>query len=125
MKKVIRTSNAPLPLGPYSQGIMTGDFLFISGQVGMDPVVNKLISDNIEDQIRQIMTNHKNILEVAGMDFSNVVRCTIFLVNLEDFPVVNQIYGQYFKENPPSRETVEVSRLPLNAQVEISMIASK
>lgn len=125
MKKVIRTSNAPLPLGPYSQGIMTGDFLFISGQVGIDPVVNKLISDNIEEQTRQVMTNHKNILEAAGMDFSNVVRCTILLASIEDFPVVNRIYGQFFKENPPSRETAEVSRLPLDALVEISMIASK
>ena len=125
MKKIIFTTNAPVPLGPYSQAVMVGDMLFISGQLGIDPVQNKLISDDIEEQAMQVMVNHKNILEAAGMNFSNVVRCTIFLTALEDFALINQVYGQFFKENPPTRETAEVSRLPLNAALEISMIACR
>ena len=124
MKKIIYTSNAPQPVGPYSQAIMSGDMLFTSGQIGIDPSQNKMVSDELEDQAKQVMENLKNLLYAAGMDFSHVIRCTIFLTDLSNFKTVNEIYGSYFSSEPPARETAEVSHLPLNAKLEISIIAS-
>jgi 2-iminobutanoate/2-iminopropanoate deaminase len=122
-KQIINSANAPQPIGPYSQAVLIDRFLFISGQVCLDAQGN-LHNANIEEETHSVMSNLKAILTEAGMDFSNVVKTSIFLKNMDDFQVVNQIYGSYFKKNPPARETVEVSRLPKDVKVEISMIAA-
>ena len=124
MKKIITSKNAPEPIGPYSHAVLHGNMLFISGQVGKFPDSGEIPSD-IEGQTERVMANLKGILNDAGMDFSNVVKTTIFLKNLNDFTTVNKIYGSNFTGNYPARETVEVSRLPLDVLVEISVIAIK
>jgi 2-iminobutanoate/2-iminopropanoate deaminase len=124
MKKIITSSNAPAPIGPYSHAVLHGNMLFISGQVGKHPVTGE-IPDGVDQQAEQVMNNLDAILKEAGLDFSNVVKTTIFLKDLNDFTVVNGIYGARFTGNFPARETVEVSRLPLDVKVEISMIAIK
>lgn len=124
MKQIITSKNAPAPIGPYSHGVLHGNMLFISGQVGKNPVTGD-IPDSIELQAEQVMNNLHGILTDAGMDFSHVVKTTIFLKDLNDFTTVNGIYGKRFTGNFPARETVEVSRLPLDVMVEISMIAIK
>jgi 2-iminobutanoate/2-iminopropanoate deaminase len=126
MKKIIFTEKAPAPIGPYSQAVLSGNMLFTSGQIAINPENNELILNNIDAEIGQVMKNLKAVLEAAEMDFSNVVKTTIFLNDMEDFARVNAIYGSYFAENDaPARETVEVSVLPKNVNVEISMIAVK
>jgi 2-iminobutanoate/2-iminopropanoate deaminase len=122
-KKVIYTDDAPEPIGPYSQAIHINGMLFISGQVAIDPFSGAVIRDGIEAGTKQVMENIKNILHAAEMDFHNVVKSTIFLKDMYDFPKMNEIYGSYFKQDPPARETVEVSCLPKNVSVEISCIA--
>jgi 2-iminobutanoate/2-iminopropanoate deaminase len=122
-RKIIYTDDAPEPIGPYSQAVYINGMLFISGQVPIDPFSGALIKDGIETETEQVMQNLKAILETAEMDFSNVVKCSIFLTDMLDFPKVNEVYGRYFKSNPPARETVEVSCLPKNANIEISCIA--
>ncbi|MCU0446091.1 MAG: RidA family protein [Microscillaceae bacterium] len=122
-KQVINSNNAPQPIGPYSQAILIDRFLFISGQVCSDASGN-FHNGSVEEETHQVMSNLKAILTEAGMDFSNVVKTTIFLKNMDDFQTVNHAYGSYFKKNPPARETVEVSRLPKDVKVEISMIAA-
>ena len=124
-KEVVYSSNAPEPIGPYSQAIMAGNTLFVSGQIPIDTTSGKIISDDIVAETNQVMKNLEAILKEAGMDFSNVVKCSIFLSDMNNFPKVNDAYGQYFKSNPPARETVEVSRLPKDVNVEISCIAVK
>lgn len=124
MKQIITSKNAPAPIGPYSHAVLHGNMLFISGQVGKHPVTGE-IPTNIEQQSEQVMNNLQGILKDAGMDFTNVVKATIFLKDLNDFTTVNGIYGSRFTGNYPARETVEVSRLPLDVLVEISMIAIK
>lgn len=124
MKKIITSSNAPAPIGPYSHAVLHGNMLFISGQVGKHPQTGE-IPQNVDQQAEQVMNNLHAILTEAGMDFSHVVKTTIFLKDLNDFTVVNGIYGSRFTANFPARETVEVSRLPLDVLVEISMIAIK
>ncbi|HRK55119.1 MAG TPA: RidA family protein [Cyclobacteriaceae bacterium] len=124
-KEVVYSSNAPEPIGPYSQAIMAGNTLFVSGQIPMDATSGKMISDDIIAETTQVMKNIEAILKEAGMDFSNVVKCSIFLSDMNTFPKVNETYGQYFKSNPPARETVEVRRLPKDVNVEISCIAVK
>jgi 2-iminobutanoate/2-iminopropanoate deaminase len=124
-KTVVYSSLAPEPIGPYSQAIQTGNMLFISGQIAIQRSTGNLITDNIETETKQVMQNISEILKSAGMDFSHVVKSTIFLQNMTNFPQVNEVYGQYFKQHPPARETVEVSRLPKDANVEISCIAVK
>lgn len=124
MKKIITSSKAPAPIGPYSHGVLHGNMLFISGQVGKHPDSGE-IADAVEQQAEQVMNNLQGILNEAGMDFSNVVKTTIFLKDLNDFTIVNGIYGSRFTGEHPARETVEVSRLPLDVKVEISMIAMK
>ena len=124
-KEVIYSANAPEPIGPYSQAIKVGSMLFASGQIAIQKSTGKIISDNITDETNQVMANLGDVLAAAGMDFSNVVKCTIFLKDMNQFPLVNEAYGKKFLSNPPARETVEVSRLPKDVNVEISCIAIK
>jgi 2-iminobutanoate/2-iminopropanoate deaminase len=124
-KEVIYSSNAPEPIGPYSQAIKAGNMLFISGQIAIQKPSGNLITENIEEEAMQVMKNIGEVLKAAGMDFSNVVKSTIFLKDFNDFVAVNGIYGKCFPSNPPARETVEVSRLPKDVNVEISCIAVK
>ena len=125
MKKIIiNTTNAPSPIGPYSQGVLMNRTLYISGQIAINPSNNKLIIENIEKEVIQVMSNIKAILNEANMSFENVVKTLIFLKNINDSLIVNKIYSGYFKENiEPARETIEVSKLPKNVNVEMSMIA--
>lgn len=122
MKKVIETSNAPAPIGPYSQAILAGNTLFISGQIPYDGAMN-YAGDDISDQAHQVLKNLQAVLEAAGMNFDHVVKTSIFLKSMDDFNAVNEVYGSYIGEDAPARETVEVSRLPKDVKVEISMIA--
>jgi 2-iminobutanoate/2-iminopropanoate deaminase len=122
-KKIIYSENAPEPIGPYSQAILADDTLYLSGQIAIEKASGRIINDSIERETSQVMTNLQEVLKSAGMDFSNVVKCTIFLKDMNNFPKVNEIYGQYFTIHPPARETVEVSRLPKDVNVEISCIA--
>lgn len=124
MKKVIETSNAPAPIGPYSQAILAGNTLFISGQIPYDGAMN-YAGDDISDQAHQVMKNLRAVLEAAGMNFDHVAKTSIFLKSMDDFKAVNAVYGSYISEDAPARETVEVSRLPKDVKVEISMIAIK
>ena len=125
MKKVITSVNAPAPIGPYSHANMFGNMLFVSGQVGKHPTSGELILSDIKSESHQVMQNVKAILLEAGMDFNNVVKTTIFLKDMNNFAQVNEVYGSYFTGNFPARETVQVSRLPLDVNVEISVIAIK
>lgn len=122
-KKIVYSAAAPEPIGPYSQAIQFGNMLFISGQIAIQKPSGNLITGNIAEETQQVMLNLEAILKAAGMDFSNVVKSTIFLGNFNDFATVNEIYGKCFPQNPPARETVEVSRLPKDVNVEISCIA--
>ncbi len=124
-KNVVYSANAPEPIGPYSQGIQAGNLLFVSGQIATDRTTGNLITTNIHDETHMVMKNLLAILKAAGMDFSNVVKCTIFLKDMNNFPKVNETYGSYFSSMPPARETVEVARLPKDVNVEISCIAVK
>lgn len=122
-KTVVYTPRAPEPIGPYSQAILAGNMLFVSGQIAIQRSSGNLVTGNIEDETSQVMINLSEVLKAAGLSFSDVVKCSIFLRDMGDFPRVNQIYGQYFTDMPPARETVEVSRLPKDVNVEISCIA--
>lgn len=124
-KTVVYSANAPEPIGPYSQAILAGNMLFVSGQIAIQRTSGNLVTGNVEDETTQVMINLSEILKAAGLTFKDVVKCTIFLKDMGNFPKVNEIYGQYFAENPPARETVEVSRLPKDVNVEISCIAIK
>ena len=123
MKKIVKTDKAPSAIGPYSQAVIVNNILYCSGQIALDPKSMEMVGDSIEDQTKQVMINIEQILLEAGSNFSKVLKCSIFLDNMDDFKKVNEIYGSYFKENPPARETIEVSTLPKNAKVEISCIA--
>ena len=125
MKKIINTPNAPAPIGPYNQAVMMGDLLFISGQVALVPGTGDLANADLTEETNQVMKNLQAILTEAGMEFSHVVKTTIFLSDMSLFTAVNEIYGSYFKTDYPARETVAVKGLPKNVNVEISMIASK
>ena len=126
MKRIINTSNAPKPIGPYNQAVISGDLMFISGQVAFDPNTDELVLDDIQAETKRVMENLKSILEEADLSFNDVVKTTIFLSNMNDFQQVNEVYGSYFSnDQAPARETVEVSRLPKDVNVEISMIARK
>ena len=124
-KKIIRTDNAPAPIGPYNQAVQFGNMLFISGQIPLNPFTGDLILDDIQAATRLVMDNLKAILTEAGMDISHAIKTTIFLTDMGQFAQVNEVYGSYFSENPPARETVQVSGLPKGVHVEISMIAGK
>lgn len=125
MKKIITSKNAPAPIGPYSHAVHVGNMLFVSGQVGKHPVSGDLMLADIKTETKQVMENVKGILTDAGMDFTNIVKTTIFLTDMNDFSSVNEVYGSYFSSDYPARETVQVSKLPLNVNVEISVIAVK
>jgi 2-iminobutanoate/2-iminopropanoate deaminase len=124
-KTIITTSNAPAPIGPYNQAVLTGDTLFISGQICIDPATGNLKNKDIQEETHQVMHNLKAILQEAAMDFSNVVKTTIFITDMNQFGAVNEVYGKYFETEFPARETVQVSALPKFVNVEISMIAVK
>ena len=122
-KTVVYSASAPEPIGPYSQAVLAGNLLFLSGQIALQKGTGNLLTGNITDETNQVMKNLEEILEAAGMNFSNVVKSTIFLKDMGNFPLVNEAYGKHFPTKPPARETVEVSRLPKDANVEISCIA--
>lgn len=126
MKKIIKTSKAPAPVGPYNQAVLAGNTLYTSGQIAINPATGKLISSSIEEETNQVMKNLEALLAEVDMTFENVVKTSIFVKNMNDFAKINGVYGNYFNEaNAPARETVEVGNLPLFVNVEISMIAIK
>mgnify|MGYP001441792313 FL=1 len=126
MKKIIiSTKNAPAAIGPYSQAVLVDKTLYCSGQIAINPKNNLIINNSIADETEMIMKNIYEILSSAQMNFDNIVKCTIFLKNMDDYNEVNKVYSKYFKNDPPAREAVEVSKLPKNVNVEISSIAVK
>ncbi|MBU2949209.1 Rid family detoxifying hydrolase [Tamlana agarivorans] len=126
MKTIITTPNAPAPIGPYNQAILTGNTLYTSGQIAIHPTSGALILEDITSETRQVMKNVGAILEAADMNFSNVIKSSIFISNMDDFQKINEVYGSFFDdETAPARETVQVARLPKNVNVEISVIAIK
>ena len=125
MKKVISTHNAPAAIGPYSQAILSGNTLYCSGQIAINPVTGNLVIDNITEETNQVMQNILAVLNEAEMDFSHVVKCSIFMKDMNDYAAINAVYANSFGENPPAREAVQVSVLPKNVNVEISVIAEK
>jgi len=122
-KKIIRTDKAPAPIGPYNQAVMAGNMLFISGQIALDAATGELVQGDVKSETQKVMENLQAILTEAGLSFANIVKTSIFLKSMGDFAQVNEVYGSYFTDNPPARETVEVSALPKGVNVEISMIA--
>ena len=125
MKNIITAKNAPAALGPYSHAVSCGDLLFTSGQIGLDPATGKLAGDTIEVQTEQVLSNLEGVLAAAGMDFSNVLKTTVFLADLADFATVNSIYATRFASEPPARSCVQVADLPAGAKIEIELVASK
>jgi 2-iminobutanoate/2-iminopropanoate deaminase len=126
MKKIIFTDKAPAPIGPYNQAVLVGNTLYTSGQIALNPNTMELTLDDIETETKQVMENLKAVLEAAHMSFENVVKTTIFIMNMGDFARINSVYGNYFDEKTaPARETVQVACLPKNVNIEISMIAIK
>ena len=123
MKKIIQIPGAPAPIGPYSQAILSKDTLYVSGQIPLNPMNGSLVVDTIENATHRVLTNIKSLVEEAGLTMNHIVKCSIFLKNMDDFSAVNGIYASYFSENPPARETVQVSKLPLDVPIEISGIA--
>lgn len=123
--QTIKTDKAPAPIGPYNQAIFSGNLLFISGQICIDPVSGNLKNKDVKEETQQVMKNLESILHEAGLNFGNVVKSTIFLTDMNQFTQVNEVYGSFFSSNYPARETVQVSALPKFVNVEISMIASK
>ena len=125
MKKVVYTPDAPDAVGPYSQAILANGTLYASGQIAIDPKSGRLITSNITDETHRVMKNLKAVLSAANMDFSDVLKCTIFLKDMNQYAAINTVYATYFDENPPAREAVQVSVLPKNVNIEISLMASK
>ncbi|MGE9311708.1 RidA family protein [Niabella sp. CJ426] len=122
-KIIITTANAPAPIGPYNQAVFAGDTLYVSGQIPIDPSTGELNNATLQDETHQCMKNLQAILTEAGLHFSNVIKTTIFITDMKRFAEINEVYGQYFTDNFPARETVQVSALPKFVNVEISMIA--
>lgn len=123
-KEVVNTEKAPAALGPYSQAIKFGNLLFSSGQIPMDPETGEIVADDVESQTRQVLENVRAVLEEAGTSLDKVLKTTVFIKNMDDFGKINDVYAEYFTENPPARSTVEVARLPKDVQVEIEVIAT-
>src|ERR1041385_6320749 len=123
MKKIVCTSDAPAAIGPYSQAIRSGSMLFCAGQIPLDPKSGQILSDDVGEQARRVLENTGAVLKADQLNFSHVVKTTIFLTSMGDFQTVNEIYGTYFRENPPARSTVAVAALPKGAKVEIEVIA--
>ncbi len=124
MKKIIKTANAPAPIGPYNQAVLANNTLYISGQIAIHPETGVMMQDDLEQETKQVLENARAILEAAGMDFSNIVKATIFILDMANFAAVNEVYQTYFDTDFPARETVAVLGLPKGANVEISFIAS-
>ena len=125
MKKIVKTNNAPQPVGPYNQAVIHNSTMYISGQIALDPITKELVINNLKKETMLVMNNLKAILESENLSFENVIKSTIFLSDMGSFNEVNEIYATFFKSgNEPARVTVEVSKLPLGVNVEISMIAS-
>jgi len=125
MKRALQIPGAPAPIGPYSQAILSNNTLYVSGQIPLNPQTGELANSSIEQSTHQVMQNINSLLSEAEMDFNDIVKCSIFLKNLDNFTKVNQIYSEYFRSTPPARETVEVSKLPMDVEIEISCIAVK
>jgi 2-iminobutanoate/2-iminopropanoate deaminase len=123
MKKAIQIPGAPAPLGPYSQAIYVNGTLYVSGQIPLNPQTGELVNSSIQDATHQVMQNIMALVNEAGLDADQIVKCSIFLKSMDNFQAVNEIYGQYFRSTPPARETVQVAKLPLDVDVEISCIA--
>lgn len=123
-KQIINTQGAPAPIGPYNQAVRTGDLLFVSGQIPLDPATGELVQSGIQAETERVMENLSAILKEAGMDFSHVVKSSIFLTDMHQFAQVNEVYARYFSENAPARECVQVAALPKFVNVEISVIAA-
>ena len=123
MKKIVSTTEAPAAVGPYSQAVRVGPMLFTAGQIPLDPQSGQIVSGNIAEQTRRVFDNLAAVLRAEGMDFSNIVKTTVFMTNLGDFQTMNEVYASYFKDQPPARSTVQVSALPKGAQVEIELVA--
>ena len=123
MKQIINAEKAPAPIGPYSQAVRHGDTLYVSGQIPIDQQSGQLVEGSIEQETEQVMLNIGHILVAAGLSFDDVLKCSIFVSDMDNFSRINEVYGKFFSENPPARETVEVSVLPKNVNVEISCIA--
>ncbi len=122
-REIIRTPNAPAAIGPYSQAVRVRDTLYCSGQIPIDPATGELLSGSVEEQTERVLDNLVAVLEAAGYTLSDVVRCTVFVSDMDNFGRVNEVYGRYFETDPPARATVEVARLPKDVDVEISCIA--
>lgn len=125
MKSPLHSVHAPDPIGPYSQAIRAGEFVFLSGQIGIDPETGKIAGDTAAEQAAQVLKNIKAILTAASLTVDHVVKTTIFLASMDDFPAVNEVYGEFFHTEPPARSTVQAARLPMNALVEIEAIAMR
>ena len=125
MKTIVETSQAPAPIGPYSQAVLSGNTLYTSGQIAINPETGDLVMSSIEEETHQVMNNVKAVLAEAGMTFDHVIKSSIFISDMDNFGRINEVYGQYFTTDFPARETVEVARLPKDVNVEISMIAVK
>ena len=125
MKQIIHTEDAPAPIGPYNQAVRMGNTVYTSGQIAIDPSSGLLVEGSISEETHQVMRNMQAVLKAAGLNFSQVLKSTIFITNMDDFGVINEVYGSYFdSDTAPARETVQVARLPKNVRVEISMIAA-
>ncbi len=124
MKDVVLTGRGPKPIGPYSQAAKANGFIFLSGQVALDPQTGEMLNGDIRQQTERVMENLKGILEAAGANLQHVVKTTVFLKDMNDFPAMNEVYGRYFSLAPPARSTVQVARLPKDALVEIEVIAT-
>jgi 2-iminobutanoate/2-iminopropanoate deaminase len=122
-REIISTPNAPAAVGPYSQAVRVGNFIYTAGQIALIPETGKLVEEGIDIQTRQVMQNLANVLEAAGSSLDNIVKTTIFVTNMADFTTVNEVYGSFFANNPPARSTVQVAALPLGAKVEIEAVA--
>jgi len=120
---IIKTPRAPAAIGPYSQAVLVGDTLYCSGQIAIDPKTGSLITDSIERETEQVLENLGAVLRAAGMDYKDVVRCTVYMTDINDYAQINEVYSRYFNESPPAREAVQVAALPRGARVEISCIA--
>lgn len=125
MKQIIHTQDAPAPIGPYSQAVRMGNTVYTSGQIAIDPITGALVGGSISEETHQVMRNMQAVLKAAGLNFSQVLKSTIFITDMDDFGAINEVYGSYFDaDTAPARETVQVARLPKNVRVEISMIAA-
>lgn len=125
MKKIVKTNQAPAPVGPYNQAIIAGDFVFTAGQIAIDPATGQLAENDIQQQTRLVIQNLKAVLEAAGSDLSQVIKTTVFLKDMNDFSAMNDVYAEFFSENSPARSAVEVARLPKDVLVEMECVAMK